>query len=348
MNKSFILLLLLFSISIFSQDQIPESPKVQEDTKELTKSEQSVRPETQTSEKKTDAIEPKETSKKEVQDAKDTNAPIVEFGIRMQKSEYAPYDYKANSNIAMQRVNYDFNLTGNVRTIYPIYLKYINADRKYGLEFQFAENSLNKARYYSFAGDPSGVSFSRNEVVDLERRDYKLNYLAYHLTRFGEKLYFGLGLRKIDRAVWDGSLFSIYSNRVETLGPQLSVKSNIPLYENLSLNMSLEFYYTQGSRTFARQFFFPYYEVDVTIQRENTLGIFRGVEWDLSLSYLWKGKYKFYFGYNYNKANFANQNALDYRLSYNATLDSVNLYYNLPESGREIIRGYYLGFSTVL
>lgn len=115
------------------------------------------------------------------------------------KSQYDPYFYQSNANIAQEQVNRDFNLTGNVRTIYPLYFKFVDEEKRYGVEFLFSQNVLTKARYHSiYANDDGSYGFVRRDLMDLERKDYKLNYLSYALTPFKEKLYFGAGLRKID------------------------------------------------------------------------------------------------------------------------------------------------------
>ncbi|PJZ76820.1 LA_2444/LA_4059 family outer membrane protein [Leptospira neocaledonica] len=281
-----------------------------------------------------------------------------ELGFRIMKSEYDPYQYQSNTNMAQQQANRDFNLTGNVRTIYPLYFKFVDEEKKYGVEFLFSQNALTKAHYYYIYGNDLGYGFRRRDISDLERSDYKLNYLSYALTPFGEKLYFGAGLRKVDTSMWSGSLSGIYSEKIQTLGPQVSIKSNLRLYDSLYLNLSLELYYTEGRRDFKSQGYDTSLEWTGSSFEEfaflykvyphhNTMGVFRGSELDISFSYIFFEKYKLYFGYNYNRSNFSYKNYSDQYVTYYQYTDALTIYPQTPDSGREKIRGYYLGISAV-
>ncbi|TGM10772.1 hypothetical protein EHQ81_18320 [Leptospira selangorensis] len=336
MKLIYFITILLLTTSLFSQES-PTNPV-------------NTNPSVQGSENTNQIPEPNKTPS--------SSKKISELGFRIMKSEYDPYIYQSNANIAQQQVNRDFNLTGNIRTIYPLYFKFIDEEKKYGVEFLFSQNALTKAHYYYIYGNDAGYGFRRRDVSDLERNDYKLNYLSYALTPFGEKLYFGAGLRKIDTNMWSGSLSGIGSEKIHTLGPQVAIKSNLRLYDSLYLNLSLEFYYTEGRRSLSWQGYDTFlewtgssFEEFAFLYKEyshhNTMGVFRGSELDISFSYIFFEKYKLYFGYNYNRSNFSYKNYSDQYVTYYQFTDAINIYPQTPDSGREKIRGYYFGISAV-
>ncbi|EMY77796.1 outer membrane protein, TIGR04327 family [Leptospira weilii serovar Ranarum str. ICFT] len=283
----------------------------------------------------------------------DSNTGKTEIGIRVQRSIYTPSEYNRILNFSNGRINNYSELHGNQKTIVPFYIRHFDSENRYGFEFQFTRNSLYNANYTNFYVSASDNGSYRNYLYDTERTDYKFNYFRLDSTPKAKLFYWGAGLRKIDKIKESSSRFLNMEEKIISYGIQLVARSNLNLYKNLDLNLGLDIYYTQGQRNYYYQ---SGYNVSINDTQfiyvfkvfadPKTIGVFRGAEADVSLSYLLSNRYKFYFGFSYNRAYFRYRNFSDYSLTYLKDQIGYTQYYD-NGAGKEDIKGFYLGVSAV-
>lgn len=283
-----------------------------------------------------------------------TTKPKLEIGIKALNAKFIPFEYKRDSSATtgIYFENYS-QFKGNKDSITPFFLKYKNLENYFSIEFQYINVSIPRANYIHAYQYLYGDSISKRYLDNTERTDYKLNFLYHILNEKPEILNLGLGIRKIDRLTNSNNGLSISEESIKSHGIQIAAKSHIPLLENLNLNIGFEYYITQGKRYYSNKIaansilangIRPIFQTNLS--NSNTLGIFQGYEFDVSLSYLFFNSLKFYLGYYYNFSKFKYQNYNDQTLRYE---DFRNTYYyfqnNRGIGGSDIISGVYLGLS---
>ncbi|MCG6146534.1 hypothetical protein [Leptospira bandrabouensis] len=281
-----------------------------------------------------------------------SSKPTIETGIKAQKAEFIPFDYSraVSDAIPYWRVNV-YNLRNNTKTITPFFFIYKNLEKGFSVEFEYTKIQLERANFDSDLYSTQIRRF-RNYLTNNERSDYKLNLFFYPSKQLNEYFSFGLGIRKIDR-LRNGSAqnYSI-DEKILSLGPQIVMKSKIHITDQLSINLGLDLYHTQGRRTYdySAQYYssFDNYSFVETV-RDNgkTIGVFQGYEANVSLKYNFLENYNLAFGYNYNYSYFKYENLGDtiyYGSSESKTIQNQNA---KVSNGKEIIRGFYISASTV-
>ncbi|GBF52118.1 outer membrane protein [Leptospira ryugenii] len=285
---------------------------------------------------------------------KNSNKPKLEIGIKSLNVKFIPFEYKRDlsESTGIYFENYS-QFKGNRDSIIPFFVKYKNPENNFSLEFQYINVNIPRANYIHSYQSLYGDSISKRYLDNTERTDYKLNILYHILNEKPELLSLGLGIRKIDRLTNSNNGLSISEESIKSHGLQIAAKSQIPLIDNLNLNIGFEYYITQGKRYYSNKIaansilangIRPIFQTNLS--NSNTLGIFQGYEFDVSLSYQFFNSLKFYLGYYYNFSKFKYQNYNDQTLRYE---DFRNTYYyfqnNRGIGGSDIISGVYLGLS---
>ncbi|TGK49456.1 hypothetical protein EHQ16_09530 [Leptospira kanakyensis] len=279
--------------------------------------------------------------------------PTIETGIKAQKAEFIPFDYSRSVSdaIPIWLVNVH-NLRNNSKTITPFFFIYKNLEKGFAVEFEYTKIQLERANFDSEIYTNPQIRRFKNYLTNNERSDFKLNFLFFPSQQLNEYFSFGLGIRKIDRlrnaSVQNYSL----EEKIIAHGPQIVMKSKIPLTDQLSINLGLDLYHTQGRRTYnySAQYYYSFDNfsyIETVKDNGKTIGVFQGYEANVSLKYNFLENYNLAFGYNYNYAYFKYENLGDsiyYASSESKTIQQQNTKFS---NGKEIIRGFYISASTV-
>ncbi|TGL85528.1 hypothetical protein EHQ68_17110 [Leptospira congkakensis] len=278
--------------------------------------------------------------------------PTFETGIRAQKTQFTPFDYsRAVTNAEPNWGVSVYKLESNTKTITPFYFIFKDLQKGYGIEFDYTKIQIERANFQNDLIVGNRINRFKNYIPNNERSDYKLNFF-FHPSQLNEYFSFGLGIRKIDR-IRNASL-SNYSleEKFITHGPQLVMKSKIPITDKLSLNLGLDIYHTQGRRDLN-------YSANYYIQQDNfshmetikgngkTIGIFQGYEANVSLKYNFMEHYNLAFGYNYNYSYFKYENLNDTLYYVSSESSSIGYQQSKSSNGKEIIKGFYISASTI-
>ncbi|MGJ4734920.1 MULTISPECIES: LA_2444/LA_4059 family outer membrane protein [Leptospira] len=278
----------------------------------------------------------------------------LEIGIKSLNAKYLPFEYKRDlsQTTGIYFENYS-QLKGNRDSTIPLFVKYKNHEHNFSIEFQYINVNISRANYIQAYQSLYGDSISKRYLDNTERSDYKINFLYHFFNDKPDLFGLGLGIRKIDRLTNSNNGLSISEESIKSHGLQIAAKSQIPLVENLNLNIGLEYYVTQGKRSYSNKIaansilsngIRPIFQTNLS--NENTLGIFQGYELDVSLSYLLFNSLKIYLGYYYNFSKFKYQNYNDQTLRYEDFRNTLYYYQNNRGiGGNDIISGIYLGIS---
>lgn len=278
--------------------------------------------------------------------------PTFETGIRLQKAEFIPFDYSRSLSDSEPIIGSSVQkLRNNTKNITPFFFIYKDVQKGFSLEFDYTKIQLERANYNTDFTRNNQILRFQNYLPNNERTDVKLNLFLYPI-RQSEYFALGFGLRKIDRL--RNSSFQNYSLEEKFLayGPQFVLKSNIPITEQLSINLGLDLYYTQGRRTF--DYSSLYYSsidnfsyIETVGSNNKTKGIFRGIEANIAIKYNFLENFNIAFGYNYNYSYVKYENLND-RLFYASSASNTWAYRNVSFSnGKEILRGFYISGSTI-
>ncbi|MCT8335870.1 LA_2444/LA_4059 family outer membrane protein [Leptospira sp. 85282-16] len=288
-----------------------------------------------------------------------SSKPTIETGIKAQKAEFIPYEYSRDKTDAEPYWGYKINtLRSNNKTINPFFFIYKNLEKSFGFEFEYSKIQIEKANY-----DIDNVYRINNTLQyerykeylrNNERNDYKLNFFFYLSPESKEYFAIGGGIRKIDRIRNISKDNFTAEEKIIALGPQIILKSKIPITDNLSLNLGLDLYHTQGKRDYyyldSNLYYFPSGTVaDFGIIKGNgkTKGILQGYEANISLKYNFLENFNLAFGYNYNYSYFKYEDLNDTYYSYSSFRNSYGIQSSKLSNGKEIIRGFYISASTV-
>ncbi|MCG6142828.1 MULTISPECIES: LA_2444/LA_4059 family outer membrane protein [Leptospira] len=288
-----------------------------------------------------------------------SNKPTFETGLKFQKAEFTPFDYSRNFTDSDPYWNIKVNkLNGNQKTITPFFFIYKNLEKGFGIEFEHSKIQIERANYeedYVYqVRNQYYFDRTRQYLRNNERSDFKLNLFFYPTPEIKEYFAIGLGIRKIDR-IRNISEYSFNAEeKISAYGPQIVLKSKIPITDQLSLNLGLDFYHTQGKRTYqyfdSYLFYYPSGSAsDFSTIKGNpkTQGIFQGYEANVSLKYNFMENYNIAFGYNYNYAYFKYENLRDTYYYYSSFQNTYGFQDSKLSNGKEIIKGFYISASTV-
>ncbi|MCW7479440.1 LA_2444/LA_4059 family outer membrane protein [Leptospira bandrabouensis] len=285
--------------------------------------------------------------------------PTFETGIKVQKANFTPYEYSRDKTDAIPLWGYKVNdLRNNTKTINPFFFIYKNLDKGYGFEFEYSKIQMERANYdidnIYITNNTTKYQRYKEYLRNNERNDYKLNFFIYLSPETKEYFAIGGGIRKIDRIRNSSKDNFTAEEKIIALGPQIVLKSKIPITDQLSLNLGLDLYHTQGKRDYnyldSNLYYFTSGAVsNLTFIKGNgrTKGVFQGYEANISLKYNFLENFNFAFGYNYNYAYFKYEDLNDTYYSYSSLMNTYGFQNSKLSNGKEIIRGFYISASTV-
>lgn len=285
--------------------------------------------------------------------------PTLETGIKFQKAEFIPFDYSRNFTDSDPYWNININkIKNNQKTINPFFFIYKNLDKGFGIEFEHSKIQIERAHYdedYAFRfNNQFYYDRSRQYLRNNERSDYKLNFFFFPTPTIKEYFAIGFGIRKIDRIRNIAEYSFTAEEKISAYGPQLVLKSKIPITDQLSLNLGLDFYHVQGKRNYqysnSHLYSFPsglFSDFEIIKGNGRTIGVFQGYEANISLKYNLMENYNIAFGYNHNFAQFKYENLNDFSYSYSTLNNRLLMQDSKLSNGKEIIKGFYISASTV-
>ncbi|WP_244944528.1 LA_2444/LA_4059 family outer membrane protein [Leptospira bandrabouensis] len=282
-----------------------------------------------------------------------TKTPTIESGIRIQHTEFIPYDYSRRVTDADPYWGIKVNkLRNNTKTINPFFLIYKNFEKGFSLEVDYSKIQIERANYDTDFILENQISRRKNYSINNERSDLKFNAYFHPNQQFSELFAFGLGIRKIDRIRNASDLNYSIEEKFISLGPQIVFKSKIPITEQLSFNLGIDLYHTQGKRhyNYSSLFYSPsdnYSYVETVKGNGNTIGIFRGFETNLSLKYNFLENFNIAIGYNYNYSYLKYENLNDFRYYSTSIYRTIEIQNTKYSNGKELIRGFFISASTV-
>lgn len=282
------------------------------------------------------------------------NRESYEFGIKFQKITFVPYEYKS---IYSRLIEPKSSLKNNDDLIFPAFFKYRNFDKKFGIDIDLQTLKTNNLTYDSIDTMPSGSFYYQNRLGSVRRDDFNVNFLYLPFNSNPQILHFGLGIKKIDREFTTENLNSsgIYYDKINTHGLSIPIKSNINIFENFDINLAFDPYITLGSRKYIKQnIFTSYYDnaqypfIIYSYTNPNAIAQILGFQIDVSFSYRFFDRFKFYFGLNRNHSEikFIHSNEANYRY-FDGT--KTLLYFPETQDRRfDSINSIYFGISTIL
>ncbi|EMY69819.1 hypothetical protein [Leptospira vanthielii] len=169
-----------------------------------------------------------------------------EYGLKAQNITYFPYE---TSTLRQSQSK----LKNNKDLVYLPFFKYRDTNRKFGFEFDMMDVKLNNPYYTGVLTGANALSTTFS-YGNIQRQEYRFNFLYYPLEN--ELFYFGLGVLKIDRFYKNQNYeeFSyIYSDKINSYGISMPLRSKIKLMDGLELNLGFDPYVTYGNRNYVNQ-----------------------------------------------------------------------------------------------
>jgi outer membrane protein (TIGR04327 family) len=277
-----------------------------------------------------------------------------EFGFKIQQSTYLPYEFKS---IRSDPFIDKSELKNNKNLIYPFFVKFRNYDKKYGIDFDVMSLRTNNPYFESFQLSSNSFYNSKYEIGNIERNEINLNFLYMPLPN-PKILYFGFGLKKLDREYQYNptSLIGTNYDKFNTYGFNIPIRSNIQIFDNFFLNLALDPYLTVGKRHFIEQTALNanssltgnYPIIWYTYTNPNAITQVTGFQADVSISYIFFDNFKFYIGINRNQSQirYINSNEKEYR--YYGDQKYLLFFPESQDSRFDTINSFYFGSAFML
>ncbi|MBM9548576.1 hypothetical protein JWG40_16240 [Leptospira sp. 201903074] len=259
--------------------------------------------------------------------AEETKSKLAtfEYGLKAQNITYFPYE--TNSSLRQSQTN----LKNNKDLAYLPFFKYRNTSNKIGFEFDMIDVKLNNPYYKGvfFGPNASPTTFTYGNV---QRQEFRFNF--FYLPLENELFYFGLGILKIDRLYKNQNydeFSNIYSDKINSYGILLPLRSKIKFVEGLELNLGFDPYVTYGNRNFVNQRVSsityyenrpgPYFYLSKT--NPNNITEILGFQAEISLSYQFYENFKLYVGFSRNQSKIRSINFNQTNYSYIGAINQL-------------------------
>lgn len=259
--------------------------------------------------------------------AEETKSKLAtfEYGLKAQNITYFPYE--TNSSLRQSQTN----LKNNKDLAYLPFFKYRNTSNKIGFEFDMIDVKLNNPYYKGvfFGPNASPTTFTYGNV---QRQEFRFNF--FYLPLENELFYFGLGILKIDRLYKNQNydeFSNIYSDKINSYGISLPLRSKIKFVEGLELNLGFDPYVTYGNRNFVNQRVSsityyenrpgPYFYLSKT--NPNNITEILGFQAEISLSYQFYENFKLYVGFSRNQSKIRSINFNQTNYSYIGAINQL-------------------------
>lgn len=299
------------------------------------------------------AVESETVVTKQEPDEKSKNSKFSLL-LKRQTYQYLPYEYTSltDKNESLVPTRSSSTLKENGKVLIPFVFSYENLTKGFKLELSYFEIEIVNANTLLYQQTSQGPNISRHYLSPMARSEFEFNAYKALSPIKDWKLYLGGGIRNINRYLYGNYLGQgTFKEYFFTYGPQVSVQSIYELPYDLAFHLTVDVFYTQGTRFFKQ----PNLMEDrfqYSLSTAGTEGIFRGYEFDGSLSYSFHSNMKFFVGYNMIVSKFSYYHYNEIQFSRNAeNLGSAspsltgNWEMNLPKKSEnfDTLRGIYLG-----
>ncbi|PJZ47317.1 hypothetical protein [Leptospira brenneri] len=244
-----------------------------------------------------------------------------EYGLKVQNITYFPYE--TNTVDASQKSD----LKNNKDLVYLPFFKYRNTNNKFGFDFDMTNIKISDP-YYQVQSLFSRLIPYAYTYGNVQRQEYRLNF--FYLPFDNQIFYLGLGLLKIDRLYnvenYDVATY-IYSDKINSYGISVPLRSNIQFFDRFSLNLGFDPYVSYGRRSYVNQRtgysyymddrFGPYFFTSRT--NPNNVTEILGYQAEVSLSYQFYDNLKIYIGFSRNQSIIRSKNFDQTNFSYYGT-----------------------------
>lgn len=265
-----------------------------------------------------------------------------------------PYEYTSltDKNETITPTRSSSALKENGKVLIPFVFSYENLAKGFKLDLSYYEIEIVNANTLLYQHPAQGPNISRFYLSPMARSEFEFNAYKTFTPTSDWKLYLGGGIRNINRYLYGNYLGQgTFKEYFFTYGPQVSVQSIYQLTGDFAFHLTMDVFYTQGTRFFKQ----PNLMEDrfqYSLSTSGTGGIFRGYEFDGSLSYSFHPNMKFFVGYNMIVSKFSYLHYNEIQLSRSTeNLGSTNpsvtgaWEMNLPKKSENFdsLRGIYIG-----
>ncbi|GBF37047.1 LA_2444/LA_4059 family outer membrane protein [Leptospira johnsonii] len=271
-----------------------------------------------------------------------------ELLLKRQTYSFIPYNFTSYSEKTDPNESVETNhLQQNQKVLVPAVFSYENYEKNYRAEISYYEIELVNPNSNVIRSNSMGSSAERFYYSPLARSEFEANFYKIISPIRNWNLYLGGGLRNINKYTYGKYMLDgAFQEYFYTYGPQISIQSSYQFAENFSANISLDLFYTEGTRFFRTPVISPDTLV-FTNGSAGTKGIYRGYESEISLQYKFHENMRFHLGYNQIFSYFSYLHFDQLDLNYNISSSSSISISNGSRSGNyEILRGFFLGFSV--
>ncbi|TGK03278.1 hypothetical protein EHO58_12670 [Leptospira selangorensis] len=271
-----------------------------------------------------------------------------ELLLKRQTYSFIPYNFTSYSEKTDPKESIETShLQQNQKVLVPAVFSYENYEKNYRAEISYYEVELVNPNSNVIRSNSSGLSAERFYYSPLARSEFEANFYKIISPAQNWNLYLGGGLRNINKYTYGKYMLDgAFQEYFYTYGPQVSIQSSYQFMENFTANLSLDVFYTEGTRFFKT----PMISTDTLVFTNGsagTRGIFRGYESEISLQYKFHENMRFHLGYNQIYSYFSYLHFDQLNLYYNISSPSSISISNGSRSGNyEILRGFFLGFSV--
>ncbi|MCE9500373.1 MAG: LA_2444/LA_4059 family outer membrane protein [Leptospira sp.] len=287
-----------------------------------------------------------------------------ELTLKRQRYEYIPYEYTSYG--PMQQANYSSfsqttdDLKRNTKNIIPLNLSYYNYDKNFRIEASYFKIKLSDAEFTSkqagidYYNSAHYYSEAKRPVLPLVRSEFELNVFKIFIPGENLEVQIGGGIRNINKTSTNTRIDDSFYSNINTYGPQLVSKIQWRFIENWSLALGADVFYTAGKQEFRHNSLNGPYSVTVAADVNRSVGVFRGYEADVGISYSISENCRLSFGFNQISSYFAYSAYSGYLGSKNPAKNPYNITYSASGSypdfprrvgGYEYLRGYYFGLT---
>jgi outer membrane protein (TIGR04327 family) len=296
------------------------------------------------------------------------------LNIKRMNYTYTPAEYYENKESTFSTVKNSGGLKNNTKNIIPMSLMYYHKDWNLFTEASFFKASFANMYYnqyflpssathtnYTFG---TGLGWLDNVLRNTMRQESKLNFYTSKEISESQSIFYGLGIRNINRETSRSRREFIYADRfdrVQSYGLNAYFKYQLQMFSFLKLKLSLEPFYTVGNRNRDSNYRLNTYytsrgvrnEISFELYQKNPRNYFYGFETDLSLSFAIAENLNLNLGANFiytkiryenNKSYFANT---DYAQSTNLFfLIQQELINKVPHESKDHLKGFYIGIDA--
>lgn len=273
------------------------------------------------------------------------NEKAHQFGFTIKRATYTyyPEEYQNTKLIIDPYKDLGlFKLRNNTEIINPFSFYYYNANKNLYFELSHYKLILTDPYYYSY----SGGTLQPAILNSIKRAETKLNVYSSVSLNTNNHFFYGIGYRNLSKDQSRPYQFSELGYTTSTNGIQGFLKYKFRIFSLLSLNLSLEPFYTFGSQkiykptgaVFGNSWQYNY--------NSNVNVYFYGTEIDANLSFQLNENLSFITGYNYTYTKVRYENERYFSITYaNGEFSYLNIFPPF-HSNIDHIKNYYIGLNA--